>query len=390
MVGNSKSRICVIFGTRPEAIKLLPLVIAAKSDPRFDCRICVTAQHRELLDTVLDGFGISVDRDLDLMQEDQSLGSLTSRAMAALDQYLEQHRPDLVLVQGDTTTSLCAALAAFYRKIPVGHVEAGLRTRNVESPWPEEANRVLISRLADLHFAPTETNRDHLLREDVPADRIFVTGNTVIDALRLALKQIEKNPAPMNGLPRDLLRSVNGNLILITAHRRENFGEHLRSICHAITEIAERFPAYQFVYPVHPNPNVQEMARKILVPAGLANIHLLQPLGYLPFVYLMTRSKLLLTDSGGIQEEAPYLGKPVLVMRDTTERPEGVATGTTRLIGTSAGEIVEAVSALLDGKNGDYTSMARRVAPFGDGMASGQILEACASFLDWDDSTPPG
>jgi UDP-N-acetylglucosamine 2-epimerase (non-hydrolysing) len=382
MASNLKNRLCVIFGTRPEAIKLLPLVIAAKSDPRFDCRICITAQHRELLDKVLDDFGITADRDLDLMQPEQSLGSLTSRAVAALDLYLAQQRPDLVLVQGDTTTSLCAALAAFYRKIPVGHVEAGLRTRNVESPWPEEANRVLISRLANLHFAPTETSRNNLLREDVPPDRIIVTGNTVIDALQLALKLIEERPAPVNGLPRDLLESANGNLILITAHRRENFGKHLRSIYHAITEIAGRFPAHQFVYPVHPNPNVQEMAREILAPAGLANIHLLQPLGYLPFVYLMTRSKLLLTDSGGIQEEAPYLGKPVLVMRDTTERPEGVATGTTRVIGTSSSEIVEAVTELLDGNNGAYAMMAHRVAPFGDGMASGQILGACASFLN--------
>jgi UDP-N-acetylglucosamine 2-epimerase (non-hydrolysing) len=364
--------------------------MAAKADPRFECRICVTAQHRELLDTVLDGFGIMVDRDLDLMKPGQSLGSLTSRAMGALDNYLSEQRPDLVLVQGDTTTSLCAALAAFYRKIPVAHVEAGLRTLNVESPWPEEVNRVLISRLADLHFAPTETNRKNLLREDIQPDRIIVTGNTVIDALKLALKRIEEQSAPMNGLPHDLLSSVNGNLILITAHRRENFGHHLRSICNAITKIADRFPAYEFVYPVHPNPNVQAMTREILLPAGLDNIHLLEPLGYLPFVYLMTRSKLLLTDSGGIQEEAPFLGKPVLVMRDTTERPEGVATGTTRVIGTSAAEIVEAVSGLLDGRNGDYAHMARRVAPFGDGNASRQILEACASFLNGNGSAQRG
>jgi UDP-N-acetylglucosamine 2-epimerase (non-hydrolysing) len=381
-VANSKKKISVIFGTRPEAIKLLPLVIKAESDPRFDCRICVTAQHRELLDTALEGFGITADRDLDLMQPGQSLGDLTSRAVTALDLYLAKQRPDLVLVQGDTTTSFCAALAAFYQKIPVGHIEAGLRTWNSESPWPEETNRVLISRLADLHFAPTESSRDNLLQEGIQPDRILVTGNTVVDALQIALKRIGNRPVPVNGLPENLMESVNGNLILVTAHRREGFGGHLRSICRAIAEIADRYPLYQFIYPVHPNPNVLEAAGQILGAAERPNVHLVEPMGYLPFVYLMSRSRLLLTDSGGIQEEAPYLGKPVLVMRDATERPEAVENGNARIIGTSSNEIVEAVSSLLDNGNGAYNRMARRTAPFGDGLASGRILEACASLLD--------
>jgi UDP-N-acetylglucosamine 2-epimerase (non-hydrolysing) len=381
-VADSPIKLSVIFGTRPEAIKLLPLVISAGSDPRFDCRVCVTAQHRELLDEALDGFGITADRDLDLMEPGQSLGDLTSRAVAALDRYLARHQPDLVLVQGDTTTSFCAALAAFYQKIPVGHIEAGLRTWNPDSPWPEEANRVLISRLADLHFAPTESSRDNLLQEGIPPERILVTGNTVVDALQIALQRIGKRPVPLNGLPKNLMETVNGNLILVTAHRREGFGGHLRSICRAIAEIAERYPAYQFVYPVHPNPHVQEAAGRILGSAGRPNVHLVEPMGYLPFVYLMSRSRLLLTDSGGIQEEAPYLGKPVLVMRDATERPEAVENGNARVIGTSSEEIVEAVSELLDNKNGAYAGMARRAAPFGDGLATGRILEACASLLN--------
>jgi len=381
-VANSTKKISVIFGTRPEAIKLLPLVLAAESDPRFDCRVCVTAQHRELLDEALEGFGITADRDLDLMQPGQSLGDLTSRAIAGLDEYLAQQRPDLVLVQGDTTTSFCAALAAFYQKIPVGHIEAGLRTWNQDSPWPEEANRVLISRLAGLHFAPTESSRSNLLQEGIPPERILVTGNTVVDALQIALQRIGNRTVPVNGLPKSFMESVNGNLILVTAHRREGFGGHLRSICRAIAEIADRYPAYQFVYPVHPNPNVQETAGEILGSNGRSNVHLVEPMGYLPFVYLMSRAKLLLTDSGGIQEEAPYLGKPVLVMRDATERPEAIENGNARLIGTSSKQIVEAVSSLLDNGNGAYAGMAHRAAPFGDGLASGRILEACASFLN--------
>jgi UDP-N-acetylglucosamine 2-epimerase (non-hydrolysing) len=338
-VANSTKKISVIFGTRPEAIKLLPLVLEAGSDPRFDCRVCVTAQHRELLDEALQGFGVTADRDLDLMQPGQSLGDLTARAVTALDKYLAQHRPDLVLVQGDTTTSFCAALAAFYQKIPVGHIEAGLRTWNQDSPWPEEANRVLISRLAGLHFAPTELGRNNLLQEGIPPEKILVTGNTVVDAQQIAMRRIGNRPVPIQGLPKNMMENVNGNLILVTAHRREGFGGHLRSICRAIAEIADRYPLYQFVYPVHPNPNVQETAGEILGANRHSNVHLVEPMGYLPFVYLMSRSKLLLTDSGGIQEEAPYLGKPVLVMRDATERPEAIENGNARLIGTSSREI---------------------------------------------------
>jgi UDP-N-acetylglucosamine 2-epimerase (non-hydrolysing) len=378
---TSPKKICVVFGTRPEAIKLLPLVTAARSDPRFDCRVCVTAQHRELLDQVLSAFRIPVDKDLDLMKPAQSLSDLTSRAITAIGEYLETAQPDLVLVQGDTTTSFCAALAAFYRKIPVGHVEAGLRTRNVESPWPEEANRVLISRLAELHFAPTESSRDNLVAEGISPERVLVTGNTVIDALFLALEHVESTPPDIDGVPTKVLDAENPNMILITAHRRENQGDHLRSICQAVIEVANRFPQCEFVFPVHLNPNVQAMAGQILGSAGLKNLHLVKPLGYLPFVYLMSHARLLLTDSGGIQEEAPYLGKPVLVMRDTTERPEAVESGTARVIGTSAAEIVEAVTGLLDDE-GTYAGMARQAAPFGDGKSSGRILNACAAFLN--------
>jgi len=372
---------CVIFGTRPEAIKLAPLVMAARSDTRFDCRVCVTAQHRELLDQVLSAFRIPIDRDLGLMKPAQSLSDLTSRAITAIGGYLDEEIPDLVLVQGDTTTSFCAALSAFYRKIPVGHVEAGLRTRNLESPWPEEANRVLISCLASLHFAPTEISRENLLREGIPRERVFVTGNTGIDALHAALQQVRNSPPNINGVLGEVLKRSNSSLVLITAHRRENLGDHLRSICSAVMEIAKRFPNCEFVYPVHLNPGVQSVAREILGSAALDNIHLVEPLGYLPFVYLMSRSKLLLTDSGGIQEEAPHLGKPVLVLRDVTERPEAVASGTARVIGTSSGEITAAVASILENED-NYAGMAHQATPFGDGKASGRILEACAEFLN--------
>lgn len=392
---SSPRTICLVIGTRPEAIKLLPLVLAARADSRFDCRVCVTAQHRELLDQVLSAFDIETDCDLGVMRPGQSLNALAARSISALGEYLEHERPDLVLVQGDTTTSFSAALSAFHLKIPVGHVEAGLRTQSLASPWPEEANRRLITRLAALHFAPTDNNRDILLGEGIPPGQIVVTGNTVIDALRLALQRIEQNPPVIDGVPRS---AVNGNgnghgkgngngngngsgLILITAHRRENLGDRLRSICRAIVEIATRYPDFHFVYPVHLNPDVQATTGEILGGAGLKNLHLVEPLGYLPFVYLMSHSKLLLTDSGGIQEEAPYLGKPVLVMRDTTERPEVVDGGTARVVGTSGGEIVSEVSRLLDDATA-YAGMARRSTPFGDGRASGRILDACAEYLE--------
>ena len=372
-------KITVIFGTRPEAIKLAPVVLALKADPRFKCDVCVTAQHRQMLDQVLVAFGISPDTDLDLMVPDQTLAGLTARAVEAVDRHLAQAKPGLVLVQGDTTTTFCSALAAFYHHIPVGHVEAGLRTGNLESPWPEEANRILTTRITRLHFAPTESNRANLLREGVPDDRIVVTGNTVIDALFLALDIVRRNPPEVPGLPKALVLG-SSPLVLITGHRRENFGAGFDSICKAIAELAARFPDTAFVYPVHLNPNVRRPVDEILRSAGTDNVYLIEPLPYLPFVAMMNRSTVILSDSGGVQEEAPSLGKPVLVMRDTTERPEAVTAGTVKLIGTDQRAIVEETSTLLTDKAA-YDAMARAMNPYGDGKATGRILAACAEFL---------
>ncbi|HVN31944.1 MAG TPA: UDP-N-acetylglucosamine 2-epimerase (non-hydrolyzing) [Thermoanaerobaculaceae bacterium] len=372
--------ISVIFGTRPEAIKLAPVILALKSDARFACDVCVTAQHREMLDQVLEVFRTAPDTDLNLMVPDQTLAGLTARAVEAVDRYLATAKPDLVLVQGDTTTTFCAALAAFYRHIPVGHVEAGLRTGNLESPWPEEANRVLATRLTRLHFAPTETNRRNLLREGIPDERITVTGNTVIDALFLALDIVKKQPPEVPGLAKKVVNGTNP-LVLITGHRRENFGPGFESICKAIAELAGRFPDTEFVYPVHLNPNVRRPVNAILRSAGTHNIHLIEPLPYLPFVAMMSRSTVILSDSGGVQEEAPSLGKPVLVMRDTTERPEAVTAGTVKLVGTDQCTIVEETARLLSDRAA-YDAMARAINPYGDGKATDRILSACAEFLE--------
>ena len=334
-----------------------------------------------MLDQVLNVFEVIPDVDLALMQSNQALGGLTVRAIAAIDGYLDDHTPDMVIVQGDTTTAFCAALCAFYHKIPVGHVEAGLRTWNKHSPFPEEINRVLATRLADLHFAPTNTSRDNLVREGVAPDRIFVTGNTVIDALYLALERIKGTPPAIPGLPSETM--TNGHpLVLITGHRRESFGEGFRNICLAIATLAQRFPSVEFVYPVHLNPNVREPVFSLL--GNMPNIHLIDPLGYLPFVALMNRAKIILTDSGGVQEEAPSLGKPVLVMRDTTERPEAVAMGTVKLVGTDVTAIVKNVTTLLSDEAA-YSAMANAVNPYGDGNATGRILTACARY--WDGKT---
>lgn len=381
-LSGARRKIAVIFGTRPEAIKLAPVILALKRHPSFDCRVCVTAQHREMLDQVLDIFSIRPDEDLDLMQPGQTLGGLTSRAVAALDAYLSKEKPDLVLVQGDTTTVFSAALAAFYHKIPIGHVEAGLRTGNMHSPWPEEANRVLTTRLATLHFAPTDTSRENLVREGVSPATIYVTGNTVIDALFLALEKVKESPPSIPGLDRDAIQSWNGApLVLITGHRRESFGSGFESICRAIAELARRFPTTQFIYPVHLNPNVREPVDRILGSMEAGNIHLIQPLPYLPFVSLMHRATLILTDSGGIQEEAPSLGKPVLVMRDNTERPEAVTAGTVRLVGADFERIVTETTLLL-GDRACYEAMARAHNPYGDGKATERILSACIGFLN--------
>lgn len=367
-------RITCILGTRPEAIKFAPVILALREHPRLRAHVCLTAQHRRMLDQALEMFGVTADCDLDLMRPNQSLASYAAAAIEAIDGYLAAAQPDLVLVQGDTNTVLCASLASFYRHIPVGHIEAGLRTGSFLSPWPEEANRVLTSRLASYHFAPTQAARANLLREGVPDSAITVTGNTVIDALLLARQRVSAQPPVIPGLPDTVLTDRNAPLVLITGHRRESFGEGFRNICLAISELAARFPQAVFVYPVHLNPNVQSPVQTILGQVRRANVFLLEPLSYMPFVALMERAALILTDSGGIQEEAPALGKPVLVMRDTTERPEAVDAGVARLVGTHADRIVAAVAELLTDHQA-HASMATGVSPFGDGRAALRILD---------------
>lgn len=370
-------KVSLIFGTRPEAIKLCPLILALKDHPDFQPHVCVTAQHRQMLDQVLEVFGVVPDVDLGLMEPNQSLGSLASRAISAIDEYLVQIKPDLVLVQGDTTTTFCAALAAFYRKVSVGHVEAGLRTWNKFSPYPEEINRVLTTHIADYHFAPTEWSRENLLKEGIPAKRIYVTGNTVIDALHIAVEKVRKKTPEIPELPRELMNGQSDPpLVLITGHRRESFGQGFENICTAIAKLAELFSETVFVYPVHLNPNVREPVFRLL--GEMDNVYLIEPLGYLPFVYLMDKSTLILTDSGGVQEEAPSLGKPVLVMRETTERPEGVDAGTAKVVGTDPNRIVDNVSKLLDNTQA-YSTMAQAVNPYGDGKAVKRIVRLLRS-----------
>ena len=365
-------KIGVILGTRPEAIKLAPVIRALKAHPDFDCRVCVTAQHREMLDQVLEIFGVVPDVDLNLMRSNQTLAGLTARAIDGINHYLAEEKPDAILVQGDTTTVLAGALTAFYHKIPVGHVEAGLRTGNMQSPWPEEANRVLTTRLAHWHFAPTELNKQNLLKEGVSEERIFVTGNTVIDALMLAVEKIKRIPPSITGLPEASLNFLSGKrMILITGHRRENFGEGFENICHAIAELAKKFPDVHFIYPVHLNPNVRDPVCRILKVASFVNIHLIEPQSYLPFVALMMRADLILTDSGGVQEEAPSFGKPVLVMRNTTERPEAIEAGVVKLIGTGCQSIKKNVCILLE----NPIERHEIINPYGDGKASQRIIQ---------------
>lgn len=374
-------KISLIFGTRPEAIKVCPLVRALQDSKEFLVEVCVTAQHRQMLDQVLEVFDVVPDVDLNLMKSNQTLAELTGRVLSGVDSYLKESKPDLILIQGDTTTVMAAALAAFYNHIKIGHIEAGLRTGNLYSPWPEEGNRIIAGHLADYHFCPTRTSRDNLLREGIPAERIFVTGNTVIDALFWVTEQLKHKPVQIPGLPSSLQSSVEQpELVLITGHRRENFGEGFVNICQAVAELAQRFPAVQFVYPVHLNPQVQQVVDDILRPASLKNVHLLAPLGYEPFVALMNRATIVLTDSGGVQEEAPSLGKPVLVLRDTTERPEAVEAGTVKLIGPHRAAIVESVTQLLT----DHESrerMANAVNPYGDGHACERIVKILKAVL---------
>lgn len=373
-------KISIIFGTRPEAIKLAPIILALRSCNDILCRVCVTAQHRQMLDQVLQVFDIQADYDMNLMRHDQSLGSFTALALSALDKYLKIDKPDIILVQGDTTTVFCAALAAFYNNIKVGHIEAGLRSWDINAPWPEEANRVMTTKLATIHFAPTALNRNNLLKEGVQKQRIHVTGNTVIDALFLALQKTKKNPPVITDLPDSLQPRysrgqpsfiVEPRMVLITCHRRENFGNGFDQICQAIKQLAKIFPDVHFVYPVHLNPNILRYVAKQL--SMLPNIYLIKPLPYLSFVGLMSRCSLILTDSGGIQEEAPSLGKPVVVMRSTTERPEAVNAGTVRLVGTSSKNIIKTVTDLLTKPN-VYKSMVCAHNPYGDGKAAERVL----------------
>jgi UDP-N-acetylglucosamine 2-epimerase (non-hydrolysing) len=376
-------KISVIFGTRPEAIKLAPVILALKQHSDFECHVCVTAQHREMLDQVLDIFKIEPDADLNLMTPNQTLAGLTARAVTGLDEYLKKETPDMVIVQGDTTTVFSGALAAFYHHIPVGHVEAGLRTGNMLSPWPEEANRVLTSSLTALHFAPTSTSQKNLLDEGISSESITVTGNTVIDALFLALDKVKATPPVIPDLPDSLQPAIaesGPRLVLITGHRRENFGEGFENICNAIAMLAERFPEVQFVYPMHLNPNVREPVNRILGAYEGKNVHLIEPLQYLPFVAMMNRAHIILTDSGGVQEEARSLGKPVLVMRDTTERPEAVDAGTVKLVGTDYDAIVTEVSTLLENKQA-YEKMSRAHNPYGDGKATQRHIKALEKYF---------
>lgn len=373
-----KKKVMIVFGTRPEAIKMAPVVAALKSEPELETVVVVTAQHRQMLDQVLDLFQIQPDVDLDLMQPSQDLPGLTARILDGVTKAISQHEPALVLVHGDTTTTFATSLAAFYGKVPVAHVEAGLRTGNLYSPWPEEANRKLTGALASLHFAPTEGSRNNLLKEGVSPESVHVTGNTVIDALLSITRRISEDP----DLARDLASRFpfldsSKRMLLITGHRRENFGDGFEQICLAIKDIASRGDT-QVVYPVHLNPNVQEPVNRIL--GGLENVHLIAPQDYLPFVYLMSRAYLILTDSGGIQEEAPSLGKPVLVMRDTTERPEAVSAGTVVLVGTQRGVITTNANRLLDDEPA-YVAMAMAHNPYGDGESSRRIAEAVRERL---------
>jgi len=367
-------KVLTVFGTRPEAIKMAPLVHALAQDEAFEAKVCVTAQHREMLDQVLRLFDIEPDFDLNIMRPGQGLTEITCRILEGLKPVLEAFRPDVVLVHGDTTTTMATSLAAFYQRIPVGHVEAGLRTGDLFSPWPEEANRKLTGTLATWHFAPTENSRRNLLNESTPEARIVVTGNTVIDALLWVRDRILGNAELVDDLARRYaFLDNNKKLILVTGHRRESFGGGFERICTALAEISRLHPDVQVVYPVHLNPNVSEPVNRIL--SGIGNVFLIEPQDYLPFVYLMDRAYLILTDSGGIQEEAPSLGKPVLVMRDTTERPEAVDAGTVRLVGTDMAKIVQEVTHLLTDDN-EYHAMSRAHNPYGDGHACQHILHA--------------
>lgn len=372
----------LVFGTRPEAIKMSPLVKEFQKYPeKFETIVCVTGQHREMLDQVLRIFDIQPDYDLNIMKQGQDLYDVTARVLTGMRDVLKETRPDIVLVHGDTTTSTAAALAAFYQQIPVGHIEAGLRTHNIYSPWPEEVNRQITGRIATYHFAPTSLSKDNLLQEGISGEQIIVTGNTVIDALYMVVEKIKNDGILSCELEKvlkasgyDISRLSDGRkLVLITGHRRENFGDGFISMCKAIKSLSEKYPEVDFVYPMHLNPNVRKPIHEVFGESQRANLFFIEPLEYLSFVYLMEKSAIVLTDSGGIQEEAPGLGKPVLVMRDTTERPEALEAGTVKLVGTDCDKIVNEVSALLDDRV-YYNQMSKAVNPYGDGLACERII----------------
>ena len=374
----------LVFGTRPEAIKMSPLVKEFQKYPeKFETIVCVTGQHREMLDQVLRIFDIQPDYDLNIMKQGQDLYDVTARVLTGMRDVLKETRPDIVLVHGDTTTSTAAALAAFYQQIPVGHIEAGLQTHNIYSPWPEEVNRQITGRIATYHFAPTSLSKDNLLQEGISGEQIIVTGNTVIDALYMVVEKIKNDGILSCELEKvlkasgyDISRLSDGRkLVLITGHRRENFGDGFISMCKAIKSLSEKYPEVDFVYPMHLNPNVRKPIHEVFGESQRANLFFIEPLEYLSFVYLMEKSAIVLTDSGGIQEEAPGLGKPVLVMRDTTERPEALEAGTVKLVGTDYDKIVNEVSGLLDSQE-YYEKMSKAINPYGDGKACSRIVKA--------------
>ncbi len=389
-----KKKILIAFGTRPEAIKMAPVIEEfSKYSDKIELVVCVSGQHREMLDQVLEIFNIKPNIDLNIMRPGQDLTDITVRVLTAMREVLDRNKPDLVLVHGDTTTSAATALAAFYKQIPIGHIEAGLRTYNLYHPWPEEINRQITDRLASMHFAPTQLNRQNLINEGIEKERIYVTGNTVIDAVLMARSKIDSSEKLKNkietelgklGLPVHILKQWNGavgyrRMILITGHRRENFGSSFINICEAIRDLSDLNKNVDFVYPMHPNPQVREPINNILGGVNKEsdnNVYLIEPLKYLQFIYLMQKSYFVLTDSGGIQEEAPGLGKPVLVMRDTTERPEGVTAGTVKLIGTNKTEIIKEVNDLLFSTL-SYKRMSKAINPYGDGRASERIVRYC-------------
>ena len=374
-------KVLLVFGTRPEAIKMAPLALALQAENKdFEVKVCVTGQHRQMLDQVLQLFNLKPDFDLNLMKSGQTLSDITTGVLKGLEGVFSEWLPDVVLVHGDTATTFASTLAAYYQKIKVGHVEAGLRTGNIYSPWPEEANRKLTGALANYHFAPTQSSYDNLIKENVDASTIVITGNTVIDALLTVKEKVETDRELIQDFEKKFsFLDATKKLILVTGHRRENFGQGFLNICSSLSSLAKKYQDIQIVYPVHLNPNVQKPVNELL--SGIENVFLIDPQDYLPFVYLMNQSYLILTDSGGIQEEAPSLGKPVLVMRDTTERPEAVDAGTVRLVGTDADVIEKAVSELLE--NDDlYKLMAESHNPYGDGKASHKIIEFLKSIED--------